>query len=221
MNSQQVIEQIRRLYSELAIPSNLQLHMFRAASVAMLICEHWKGTPLEKEDIIASLLLHDVGNIVKFNWQRRELYAKDVLLNLDFWKQKQSEIIAKYSSDDHEVTLKLLENYEISPRIIQLITEHESLKNETIASGTDMNVKVCCYADHRAGPKGIVSLSERYEEAEKRYGGPVPGVKTGSGKIKNAAFIIENQVLAQTDLAPEDITDAAIEKYLQILMKKS
>jgi len=47
---------------------SLQLHMFRVAGVASVICENFKQPELiNQDDIVSACLLHDMGNIIKFN----------------------------------------------------------------------------------------------------------------------------------------------------------
>lgn len=67
MDSEGVIGSIHGIYERFRIPGNLQMHMFRVAGVGELISNNWKGLDISKEDIVAALLIHDIGNIVKFN----------------------------------------------------------------------------------------------------------------------------------------------------------
>ncbi|MDO8661569.1 MAG: hypothetical protein Q7K43_06780, partial [Candidatus Woesearchaeota archaeon] len=87
------IKNIQMIYKELVIPKNLQMHMICTAGIASFIHEHWKGKSINKENIVIAMLLHDVGNIVKFDFSRKELYEQDVLSNVEFWKQRQKEFI--------------------------------------------------------------------------------------------------------------------------------
>ena len=59
---------IKDIYSKYNIPPNLQLHMFRVAAFADILCDNHKKVDFDKEIIIKSCLLHDLGNIIKFDF---------------------------------------------------------------------------------------------------------------------------------------------------------
>lgn len=67
MDGVQVRSSIKSIYDRFSIPRSLRLHMYRVASIAEMVCDNWKGPRIEKDDIVAACLLHDVGNIVKFS----------------------------------------------------------------------------------------------------------------------------------------------------------
>src|SRR5437588_9728526 len=61
---------ILEVYRKYSIPTNLQLHMLRAAAIGKLITDHWNyqhGPAIDVSVIIKTLLLHDMGNIVKID----------------------------------------------------------------------------------------------------------------------------------------------------------
>ncbi len=57
---------IQQLYEKYEIMPNLQLHMYRVAAVAKMICDHFQK-PINKQEVIITCLLHDIGNIIKFD----------------------------------------------------------------------------------------------------------------------------------------------------------
>jgi 5'-deoxynucleotidase YfbR-like HD superfamily hydrolase len=58
---------IQDVYIKCAIPENLQLHMLRAAAVGHIIIRHWYKNEIEGERVLLALLLHDLGNVLKFD----------------------------------------------------------------------------------------------------------------------------------------------------------
>lgn len=57
---------IQEIYRRYSIPPNLERHMLQVAAVGEYICTHWSGPELNSQLILQALLLHDLGNIVKF-----------------------------------------------------------------------------------------------------------------------------------------------------------
>ena len=64
----EIINSINKIYTQFRIPPNLQQHMFRVASVAKIICNNWTGKELNQNDIVCVCLIHDLGNIVKYDF---------------------------------------------------------------------------------------------------------------------------------------------------------
>lgn len=59
-------ETISQIYDRYQVLPALQLHMLRVAAVAQLICSsHHRALPTDH--IISCCLLHDIGNILKFD----------------------------------------------------------------------------------------------------------------------------------------------------------
>jgi len=58
---------IQQIYDHYDIMPSLQLHMLRVTAVAAMIVESF-NQPLDKNNIIKACLLHDMGNIVKFDF---------------------------------------------------------------------------------------------------------------------------------------------------------
>ena len=57
---------ISEIYQKYQIPPHLQLHMYRVSAVAWTICDNF-DEELDKIKIVAADLLHDMGNIIKFD----------------------------------------------------------------------------------------------------------------------------------------------------------
>jgi HD-GYP domain-containing protein (c-di-GMP phosphodiesterase class II) len=58
---------IQTIYDTYNIPAHLQLHMLRVAAIVQNICQEWKTQNMDVQQLITVALLHDLGNIVKFN----------------------------------------------------------------------------------------------------------------------------------------------------------
>ncbi|USN54769.1 MAG: HD domain-containing protein [Candidatus Peribacteria bacterium] len=57
---------IQDIYTQYQIPPSLQEHMLRVAAVAEQICLH-SSQEIDHATIVTAALLHDMGNIIKFN----------------------------------------------------------------------------------------------------------------------------------------------------------
>ena len=54
-------------------------------------------------------LLHDLGNIVKFDLEKYPDFLGKEKPRLEYWKKVQKEVREKYGSDDHDVAIKCYE----------------------------------------------------------------------------------------------------------------
>jgi 5'-deoxynucleotidase YfbR-like HD superfamily hydrolase len=210
MNSSEIIKNIDYIYSKYPVPKNLQEHMKRAANVAEIICNNWIGKEkINKENIVASLLLHDLGNIVKFDLES-ELGIKiigDEAKRLDYWKLRKKETIDNYGDDDHIVSKAMCEELNVDKRIIELIEKHVFNNNENTLNSNDFDVKIAAYSDQRIGPFSIMSLEDRFKELKERYANR-KNLNTNNPKIDlfiDCAFKIEKQIFENVKIKPEDI----------------
>ena len=219
MKNKELIFSIHQIFEKFRIIKNLQEHMLRSAAVGRLICDHWNGPTINKDDIIAALLIHDLGNIVKmdFNSEAGLKLIGDEIKRIDFWKGVQGEVIDKYGLDDHVVSEKMSEELGISKRLKFILKNHVFNNNEATADSNDWEVKIASYADQRIGPFGVLSLEQRFVELKERYADR-ENKNVNNPKIDvfiDCAFKIERQVLSNTTLKPEDINNASIKKYVE------
>ena len=210
MNSQEIIANIRQICQRFPVPPNLQKHLFCVASIGNLIADNWKGPAINRTDLVAYLLLHDLGNLAKFDFSRPQ---GD--LDITYWKKKQEELIAQHGKDEHEILKAFAGQLDVPPRVMHLLMHNEFTLLNEIAAGTDWEQKIGKYADMRVAPWGIASLGERFTDLKKRYAGRAAVVDGPElMMIMDSASAVEKQIFAHTALKPEDITDASIKKYV-------
>ncbi len=201
---------VREIYKKYPITPNLQEHLLRVAKVALSICDHWRGRKVDKELIKKSALLHDLGNIVKFDLKRYPEYLGKELRRRDFWAKKQKEVIKKYGSNDHEVCLQLLREIGVDAKVIKTISDKgfkDSLKTE---ESNNWELKILLYSDLRVGPLGVISAKERFDEA-------IPRLKmhkecNNLDELVKACFRIEKQIQENLDVDVSEITDKFVER---------
>lgn len=159
---------IQEIYSKYNIPINLQQHMLLTAKTAIAISEHWNGIPFNHQKIILACLLHDLGNLIKFDLKKYPEFLGEESKNRQFWKRTQEKMIAAYGSDEHLATEKMLKELHINSEVIRLILEKTFANACTIEKVDDWPLKILLYCDFRVGPYGILPLKERVKELMER-----------------------------------------------------
>ncbi len=160
---------ISNIYKKFQIPPNLQLHMIRVASLALLIADSWKGGKLDLEVIVASCLLHDLGNILKFDFDNFPELLGGEQKNIEYWRKVKKDMQKKYGFDEDIATRKMIRKLSINDKV-KFIVENWGFKNfKRIYESNNLEWKICVYSDHRISPNGIVSLEENLREKRKRY----------------------------------------------------
>lgn len=202
---------ISEIYKRYKIPSNLQKHMLMATAMAKLLCENWKGPSINQEDIVTTMLIHDIGNIAKMDFSNYD-YLPEENRDINYWKGVQKDFIRKYGTDDHIATFNIASELKLRPRILWLVINKIFVHNEMIAASRDYNLKICAYSDQRTGPNGIVSLKERFDELKTRYGTKAAAsINHPRAKyLIESAFEIEKQVLSFTSIGLTDVIEGRI-----------
>lgn len=140
------------LYQKYNLMPQLITHQLRVGSIVRLITDD--------RDSILTALVHDMGNLAKFN-------------NLDeHWTNEQLIFWDKYGKDAHTATLNILKD----SNLIKLhnYVEKEAELYQNIMEINDLS-QVCMpaaltlYGDSRVAFNGVVSLEERIIDLETRY----------------------------------------------------
>lgn len=175
--------------------------MILVARVSLFIMKFWKGSEIDQHLLLKAALLHDLGNIVKFDFDRYPQYLGKEQKNIAHWKEKQQEMIKKYGTDDHQVTLTILKELKVDPSVVDLIGKKSFHNTIAIRDSKDWELKMLLYADLRVGPKGIMPLKERLEEAVSRL-----AKYQGHPELLEAAYQIEGQIQEDTEVPLEKLT---------------
>ena len=195
------------IYDKYQIPDELRMHMLRAAAMGKLICSNWTGEKLKEELIVGALLVHDLGNIVKFTT------SDPNLLKL------KSDFTAKYSADDHKATEAILRELGFSRDFCFFVRRKVFIYTDRVLQEGDFNLKIATYADQRIAPTGVATLQERFDECKIRYNGnPNASVNDprASEYIK-ASFEIEKQIRSNCSIDLAKVTNKDLEKEIEKL----
>lgn len=204
---------IEKIYSSYKITPTLQLHQKRVAGVCDYITTHF-NKPLDKDDMIKACLLHDMGNIVKFDFSKFPEFFKPE--GVEYWKNIQNEFIQKYGHDDHMATELIVRELGVNETVFSYIDAIGFSNADIIENDSSFEKKICLYADQRVGPYGVSSLLDRLEESKKRY----TNHPTKSHWVKeydvlsDALLKLEKQIFDNCSINPEDVTDETIDSFV-------
>ncbi len=197
---------ISEIYKDYKIMPNLAEHMLRVAGVAYLICDNF-DLPVKKDEIVSACLLHDMGNIIKFNLTKFPEFLQPE--GLEYWQKVQQEYFEKYGEDEHVATNMIAKEIGVSDKTIELINAIGFFNAGETAKGDDYDKKITAYCDDRVNPFGIVSLEDRLADLRSRYahkGGDTPERRAFEAGLR----AIEPQVFAKCKIKPEDINDETV-----------
>lgn len=215
MESIEIISSIKEIYKRFNIMPCLQLHMRTVAAVAELILSARTDDEarISKDDVIASLLLHDLGNIVKFK------LGMESEEESTYWQKIQQETIAKYGPTDHQATEKMVHELGANDRVAFLISEMGFDHLSHVIDSNNMELKICLYADQRVAPYGIVSVQQRFADLRNRYKDTALESRY-TPLQEEKALLLEHQIFQRSSLHPLEINDQTIAPYIKYLTRR-
>lgn len=205
---------ILEVYQQHQIMPQLIEHQLKVAGVAKLICDNFEGE-LDKENIFTACLLHDMGNIIKF-----DLSVTDKLLpgrfsqsDLALWQEVKNRFVAEFGADEHHASMQIAEKLGVQKRVLELIDSIGFQEGESNAGSLDFGKKICAYSDMRVGPGGVISLEQRFEDLRQRYEDKhqlMGGNEEVRLQFEAGLRQIEKQLFEKCRFAPEDITEEKV-----------
>jgi putative nucleotidyltransferase with HDIG domain len=208
--------QITEVYERYKITPMLQLHQLRVAAVAKQICDNLK-TPVDTKTVVTACLLHDMGNIIKFDFSYNPIFFAP--RGIEYWQKVQQEFIQKYGKAEHHATLEIAAELKVSQKIIDCIDSIGFSKIKGNYFGGSLEQKICNYADMRAGPSGIMSIAERMADGARRYQHRKDYVIEGKERevIAKTLQKLENELFAKAKIKPGNIIDESIAPIIEQL----
>lgn len=206
---------ITEVYVLYKITPLLAMHQLRVAAVAEMICDNL-DINLDKESIIKACLLHDMGNIIKFNLENSlENYNVE---DKRYWQEVKNEYILRYGEDEHKASYQIAKELGVSDVVLGLIDIVDSRVVSDIKNSDSFEKKICLYADNRVSPHHIVSIDERSLEAKERYKNHHKSFSEESRIFFNKNIKeIEKQIFSHAKIKPEDINDETVSLYIKNL----
>jgi len=195
---------------------SLQAHQLRVAAVAKTICEKLENS-IDSKSILTACLLHDMGNILKFDLNLFPQFLEPE--GLEYWQKVKQEFEEKYGSDEYKANIAIAEEFKVKPKILDLISSIGFEKIEKYFLVKNLEKMICEYADCRVAPTGIVSLDERLFDLEKRYGSRHFGQK--DKHMRQKYYDLERQsekyIFEKIAMKPEEISEEALNDTIQEL----
>src|SRR5436305_1624080 len=109
---------ITEIYEKYKIMPNLQLHQLRVAAVAKKISDNLV-TQVDKAAVVEACLLHDMGNIIKFNLSKSPQFPSFLEPEgLKYWQAVKDDYLQKYQTEDeHQATLAIAKEIGASAKV--------------------------------------------------------------------------------------------------------
>ena len=190
------------VYEKYEIPPNLADHQLTVAAVASVICEvTGKG---DRDNVVAACLLHDMGNIIKFDLDKKIPGAE--IENVEHWKEVKQKFIENYGDDEHIATIVIADDIGVSVEVKNLVDAigfRHSL--DTLNSG-DKSKMIAGYSDMRVAPHGVVSLETRLDDLTTRY-----GATDDREQYNQALRQMEQVIFSDTGLNPSVVNKAVVD----------
>ena len=219
MNSKNIINNIYQIYNKYNIPKHLRLHMCRTASITEMILDNWNGLEINKDDLIAGMLIHDMGNVLKINFDDPitiDYFEPEDKPKYEFYRDVQQQIISRYGTNDVEVNILIAKEIGANDSIVFLLN-HSIKDNEDVYLSNDLALKIRMYSDQRTELYGILGIEERLLKAKARdlkSKNPTYSVNPKFDLWVECAIDIEKQIFQYCKIKPEDINDKSIQKYI-------
>lgn len=207
---------IEQIYDEYTIIPILRMHMYRVAGVASFICKNFQDASDLKE-VISACLLHDMGNILKFNFNvLAEAFEPQ---GKEHWASVQKNFRNTYGEDEHEATYAIARELNVSDRVHELIQSIGFGRVCGVYENGDFAKKTCTYADQRVGPFGVLPLRDRISEGHKRhtYGKKVMNDEKIFQEHVSCFEGIEKQIFEHLRIQPSDIDDTVVNPEVERL----
>ena len=177
--------------------------MYRVAAVAATLFDAHELADY-RDELISACLLHDMGNIVKFNFDALLIVSPD---ERNHWEVAQKKMIAQYGTSAHKATLAIVDAIGVSSRVREIVDGVDFSNCEKIAESNDVLLMMAQYADARVTPNGIASLDERMEDMLTRYAHKHNRNDEETMRQIRALENIEQQLFTGLLFTPSDITE--------------
>jgi hypothetical protein len=202
------------IYKNYPVPLLLRKHHIRVASVGAYIADNFRqAKKINKDLVVKTLLLHDLGNIIKFNLDKASYMSKDEWKNIEKWRELQTTYRKKYK-DEHVATYEMAKELGIT-QVLEYLAQMGTSKLPVLIKSRDFNLKLMTYADLRCSPFSVVTIDERFDDIIKRYKGtkhPLSDVKSMELRRKEA-LLLEKQLQEEVEISLPNVVEKDIHKY--------
>jgi uncharacterized protein YnzC (UPF0291/DUF896 family) len=194
--------------------------MLRVAALGQSITSSWKDKNIVNSGMITKiLLLHDMGNIIKFDFKNFPNLLGNEKKKINYWRNVQTEFVSKYGRNESAATLKIAQELNVGQNVLaalsQLVSQNESNKFNS------WELKICYYSDWRVSPVGLTSLSKRMAEFLKRK--KARGITEAEVKkysdIKEYCQQLEKQIQQNISVDLKSINEESLQERINLLLE--
>jgi len=207
--------QVKQIYEKYQIMPQLVTHMLRVAGVGKIVAENWKGQ-CDIKLTTDLCLLHDLGNIVKFDLKNRDESKFGNIENIEYWQKIQQQYLDQFGKDAHDATVGIIKKAKLE-KFVPYILEEEKLyfdePREDELNKTNVPTIILMYSDCRVKPKGVVSYRERIDDLKARYGG------VGSDTWYDWTYWFDQWMQKHVSIDLETINEAMVEPLFDELLE--
>jgi hypothetical protein len=186
---------------------SLQLHQLRVAGVGLTLCREMTRA-LDEREVVLACLFHDMGNIIKSDLVTFPDFVEPE--GIAHWQLVKDGFVQTYGANEHNATRAIVRELGLDRDVIRHIDGIGFSKLEAVRDSSSYELKVCQYADLRVGPHGVLSMEARMHEGRVRYELKHLHDEEEWRRLTSRAYSIEAQLFAETDIAPEDITEEGV-----------
>lgn len=204
---------IEEIYNDYQIMPNLREHMYRVASVASILCDHFSGT-IDRKSVLQVCLLHDMGKIVTLELGKFPEFLEPE--GKEHWQKVKEEFIKKYGTEnEHDITLKIAEDVGTSLRALEILNSMGFTNAINVLESNEFEKKICLYSDMRASPLFVVALSERLADLNERYEkDPTEILGKNREELINAINKIEKEIFEKIKIIPSFIDEKNVQNII-------
>ncbi|NMB82462.1 MAG: HD domain-containing protein [Ignavibacteria bacterium] len=190
----------KQVYKTYMIPRNLQEHMLRVASLAKIILDNWIGPTIDKKAIIQACVFHDIAKPMNFDLTKQAQFGMSAteVANLD---KLQRHLKTNYGDNEHHATVEICKEIGCNPTTIKIVNDLEWSYVPFLLSKTDLQSLIPIYGDMRIGPKGILTLKQRFEDLK---------VRTGESEHEQNGVQLENLISKNVSINLNKISNEQI-----------
>ena len=201
---------VEDVYERYQVMPTLAVHMLSVGAVGSILTKSITETGFPKNEIISACLLHDMGNIVKFDLDSipKGLHIPDV----DYWKEVQKKIRTRYGMDEHEVTYKMSRDIRVSDVTLDAITNSGTANAARVLEEKNIAAMFVTYCDYHVMPTAITDPKSRLKDILYRYKNTpkYDGYKRDGMNVLNIADYLENHYsIAKESLDEESVRQEA------------
>jgi hypothetical protein len=207
---------IEEIYESYNLLPNLREHQLRVAAVAQQIGNAMTSA-VDTKGIVRTCLVHDMGNIIKFDLTFYPDFVEP--LGLEYWQGVKGSFINTYGSDEHMATSAICREVGLTEKEIEYLSTIGFTRSTTARNSGSFEQMICCYADQRVGPRGVLSLDERLRDGRKRYEGREDKklVLEQYDEFVESLYAIEQKIFVQSTIRPEDVSDSSVVPIISAL----